>query len=757
MKRVFCITLLASIYISLCATNKIVLTPSVPVPYPRAGMYGGFVNGDQYYWGGASFGRRYVTAEPAYHAEPMAYGASVRVPEGTLFIGGTDFVAVSQGVELKHGRLYKDRDTKWDFDRTGRESRTPLPVPLCRLAATFAGGYIYVAGGQTINGSNQQVFRLAWPRGTKWEVLASMPGPSRIHPVVAVQTDGRDSCLYVFGGYSPADSLQVGALHQDGYALNLRTLEWRHLEWDLPFDRRPTAGACAASIGHSFIMLVGGVDAQRFEMEMNRPYFEFQVRYGENAVANELTERSWNEYLKQPAEWHHYQQNVLVYNTVTNTWASLAGNPLLARNCAVMVPYGSYFFYAGGNIRPRTGSTDVTCIEVLSDTSFGWLGWTLLVVYLCCLLAVGYLCLKRGSQPEDCFRGARNLPSWAMGLSLCVTFLPAIVVFLLPALSYRSDWSVFPLCLLALLAVLPVVSRILPRIWQKDSPCVFTFVERNGGVGLRRLTSLLFAVFALLRNVAFLVFPSIIVAAATGINSTWLMLMVAVVATVLAVSGGIRALVHSDLIQGFLLFAGLLFVVGFVLGNCGFDDFARVTAHADKWNTLGGVLPLDSIVLWVLFASCAVYALLSYTFDQSMAQRLLCASTLGEAKRSARWSLIWCVALVVLLLGAGTSLYVYFSMRPSEMDFTLQRFSAVFPYFLHSQLPLPVSYLVLLPFLTVALGAVGSGLNAIGTCFTDMSEGRKSVGKARIFMVFASILMIFVAILVKSSLKDLFI
>ena len=120
---------------------------------------------------------------------PLAYGASVPLPEGVLVIGGEDGSTATNAVFLLR---YNPKNNTVE-----QESYPSLPEPLAYCAAVVEDGFVYVVGGKNMGHSVNSFYRLSLKNKTIWERLPDFPGESRaLHTVVVQETKG-DRRLFV--------------------------------------------------------------------------------------------------------------------------------------------------------------------------------------------------------------------------------------------------------------------------------------------------------------------------------------------------------------------------------------------------------------------------------------------------------------------------------------------------------------------------------------------------------------------------------
>ena len=110
---------------------------------------------------------------------PLAYGASVSLPDGILCIGGNNAERTSKDVfMLDYDPVTSNIDIV-DYP--------DLPQPLSNMAAVLDGDYVYVIGGINEGKSTNSFYRLNLKTKTAWERLPNFPGPPRALHTAVVQ------------------------------------------------------------------------------------------------------------------------------------------------------------------------------------------------------------------------------------------------------------------------------------------------------------------------------------------------------------------------------------------------------------------------------------------------------------------------------------------------------------------------------------------------------------------------------------------
>ena len=181
-KRTILFNILFILSFGICwGQNRIAVTKAGDMERAVSGHFAGIQDGKLVTWGGCNFPDIPCADGGQKVFYPKAYGASVTVPEGTVYIGGL-------------GENGSD-------DTVSPAPLPNLPKPLDNFAACYGTDRIFVAGGQSNGVPNRDVYALDWPDGKEWVKLCELPEEGRLQPCMAVQNAPEGKALYIFGGY----------------------------------------------------------------------------------------------------------------------------------------------------------------------------------------------------------------------------------------------------------------------------------------------------------------------------------------------------------------------------------------------------------------------------------------------------------------------------------------------------------------------------------------------------------------------------
>ena len=147
MKRTLLLPLLLCSLLCM-GQNRVSVTPATPMDNAVSGHYAAWQMDGLSTYGGCNFPD--VPCADGGHKVyyPKAYGASVQVPGGAVYLGGMDATA-----SLSDCTFLSATDGS-------STSIAPLPKPLDNFAATYHNGMLWVAGGQTNGVPNRDVYSL---------------------------------------------------------------------------------------------------------------------------------------------------------------------------------------------------------------------------------------------------------------------------------------------------------------------------------------------------------------------------------------------------------------------------------------------------------------------------------------------------------------------------------------------------------------------------------------------------------------------
>ena len=707
-------------------------------------------------------------------ASPVGYCVCVSTPGGVVAIGGER----QEHVRDEATRTYESTKTilaapvvlRWDAARGevvvsnrvvySGESESdvrPLPaLPEVRTNATgaFVDGHIYVLGGEDAGGASDSVWRLDLSSRSvtetapwRWERLPSWPGPGRTHALAVAQSDGRETCVFLFSGRS-RDAAGFH-LYTDAYKLRPGSKRWRRLD-DIRVDgdvlpRCVMAGAAIAT-GSGHILVIGGAAGDvlmRREGEIPTE-MAAALKAGDSARVARLRAESDRLYD------HHvgFGRDVLSYNAVTDAWAKIGVFPEDERQPSGpgvdpedRVPTGSHVtttavrwqggvVVASGEIAPGVRTPRVWTGRIdRGEVSFGAVNWLVLALYLMALVWMGFHFAHRESTTEDFFTARGRVPWWAAGLSIFGTMLSAITYLSIPARAYGTDWSWF-LVNMGIVATAPiVVYAFLPFFRRLKVTSAYEYLEARFHVSVRLFGSASFICFQIGRMGIVVLLPALALSAVTGIDVMFCIVVMGVLSTLYTVLGGIEAVIWTDVLQVVVLVGGALAAVLIMVWHVdgGLTGIVDSAWNAHKLDMISNFHRHD--LSWakdgilVILLGAVFNSVLPYISDQSVIQRYMSVADERQARRA-----IWANALLVipasiLFFFVGSALWVFYRTRP-ELLVPIEKPDQLFPWFIAQEMPVGLAGLVIAGVFAATMSSLDSSMHSISTALTTDFYGR---------------------------------
>lgn len=359
-------------------------------------------------------------------------------------------------------------------------------------------------------------------------------------------------------------------------------------------------------------------------------------------------------------------------------------------------------------------------------TPFTPLDWGIFFGYFLLLLGSSFwLGRRRVATSRDFFLAGNRIPMLAAAVSILATTQSAATFLGGPEKSYKQDLTFIGFYFSALLAALFIARVLVPRFYAIRAVTVYALLEVRYGAAAKRQAGVMFLVGRLLASGARLYIGALAVAMILFGNIDPASVILSVIllsagALGYAFFGGVRSVIYSDVLQAFIyvgaavavliyLFsilngdAATLFEVLHDEGKLTFVDFDPFGGTFNFWSLLGG---------WVLLNIAA------YGLDQDMTQRVLSCKDAREAERALYASILLTIPVVLLFLGIGLLLYLYYH-HPELSGFHAVtqdgRSVVIFMRFILDEMPEGLRALVTVGAIAAALSSTTSVLSAMAS------------------------------------------
>ena len=159
---------------------------------------------------------------------------------------------------------------------------------------------------------------------------------------------------------------------------------------------------------------------------------------------------------------------------------------------------------------------------------------------------------------KEFFKGDGTIPWWVTSVSIFATLLSPISFLSLAGNSYAGSWILWFAQLGMFIAIPLTIRYFLPLYSRLEIDTAYQYLEmRYESKGLRILGALMFIIYQIGRMSIIMYLPSEVLSSLTGINVNILIVVMGIIAIIYSYTGGLKAVLWTDFIQGMVLIIGV--------------------------------------------------------------------------------------------------------------------------------------------------------------------------------------------------------
>jgi SSS family solute:Na+ symporter len=338
----------------------------------------------------------------------------------------------------------------------------------------------------------------------------------------------------------------------------------------------------------------------------------------------------------------------------------------------------------------------------------------IIALYLAGITLFGLRFRKRQRTMRDYFLADRDIPWWAISLSIVAAETSTLTIISIPGLAYDTNLT-FLQVVMGYVAGRVVISFVLlPHYFRGDLYTAYELIERRFGRGLRSLTGGLFLVTRAAAEGVRVYAVSIVVSIALGTGEIASIAIITLLTLIYTFEGGLAAVIWTDVVQTAIYVGGTLVGVSTILHLVpgGWSAIHSAAASAGKLQVFDfSSNPWIPYTFWSGVIGGAFLTTASHGTDQLIVQRLLAAR--GE-KQSVTALLSSGVAILfqfALFLIVGIMLWAYYRVPSANFG----RPDRIYPTFIVTRMPHGISGLLIAAILAAAMSNLSAALNALSS------------------------------------------
>ena len=349
----------------------------------------------------------------------------------------------------------------------------------------------------------------------------------------------------------------------------------------------------------------------------------------------------------------------------------------------------------------------------------------ILALYLVGITLFGLRFRKRDRSLKDYFLADRNIPWWAISLSIVAAETSTLTIISVPGLAFDTNFAFLQLVFGYLLGRVIISFILLPHYFRGDLFTAYQLMDRRFGPRLRSLTAGLFLITRAAAEGVRVFAVAIVVGIALSSMLSRLGAFgsdVASIAIVTALTliytfeGGMAAVIWTDVVQMAIYVAGTIVGVFTLIHRVpgGWDTIHAVAAAHDKFRVFDFSLDFwKTYTFWSGLIGGAFLTTASHGTDQLIVQRLLAAKNEAQSKLALLSSGVFVLFQFTLFLLIGAMLYVFYRYLWNPL--AVSRSDRIFPTFIVTQMPHGISGLLIAAILAAAMSNLSAALNSLSS------------------------------------------
>lgn len=351
----------------------------------------------------------------------------------------------------------------------------------------------------------------------------------------------------------------------------------------------------------------------------------------------------------------------------------------------------------------------------MNQASFGTLNSLVLLAYLLGVTVLALRLAGRQRDTESYFLAGRSMPWLAVALSTVASMLSGLTYLGAPAAAYEDNASLMLAGPAALVATPLLILLYFPIYRRLRVTTIYEYVNARFGNRARYAASAL-AVLQIQGWMGIALYaPALALSTVTGIDLTRAILVMGLVATAYTCTGGLAAVIWTDVIQFVILTAGAVLVAFSLVDGLpgGLDQFFEIVLTADKLGLTD--LRFDfAEATGLTVVLCYFIIGFGYGNNQVVMQRLLAARSRREMARALILDRVLEILIAALLYMIGLGIFAYFQVFPENLAPGIAG-DRILPYYIIHALPAGVSGLLIAAVFAAAMSTVDSGIHSSAT------------------------------------------
>ncbi|HEY3972869.1 MAG TPA: sodium:solute symporter [Candidatus Sulfotelmatobacter sp.] len=338
----------------------------------------------------------------------------------------------------------------------------------------------------------------------------------------------------------------------------------------------------------------------------------------------------------------------------------------------------------------------------------------IITLYLAGITLFGLRFRRKQRSLRDYFLAGRDIPWWAIALSIVAAETSTLTIISIPGLAYDTNLTFLQVVMGYVVGRVIISVVLLPHYFRGDLYTAYELIERRFGRSLRSLTAGLFLLTRAAAEGVRVYAVSIVVAIALGTGEVASIAIITALTVIYTFEGGLAAVIWTDVVQTAIYvggtLVGLFTILHLVPG--GWSAIHSAASAAGKLRIFDfSTSPWIDYTFWSGVIGGAFLTTASHGTDQLIVQRLLAARGQKQSVIALLSSGIAVLFQFALFLLVGIMLWAYYRV-PSGTFGTSDR---IYPTFIVTRMPHGISGLLVAAILAAAMSNLSAALNSLSS------------------------------------------
>src|ERR1700678_149367 len=378
----------------------------------------------------------------------------------------------------------------------------------------------------------------------------------------------------------------------------------------------------------------------------------------------------------------------------------------------------------------------------------------IIALYLVGITLFGLRFRKRQRSLRDYFLAGRDIPWWAIALSIVAAETSTLTIISIPGLAYDTNFTFLQVVMGYLVGRVVISFVLLPQYFRGDLYTAYELIERRFGHGLRSLTAGLFLLTRAAAEGVRVYAVSIVVSIALGTGQVASIAIITALTVVYTFEGGLAAVIWTDVVQTVIYVGGTLVGLWTILHLVpgGWSAIHAAAASAHKLQVFDFTPSMwIPYTFWAGVIGGTAFTTASHGTDQLFVQRLLAARGQKQSALALISSGVAILFQFALFLIVGVMLWAYYRVPSAAFG----KPDRIYPTCIVKQMPHGISGLLIAAILAAAMSNLSAALNSLSSSATldfymrlrPQANEQKRMQLSRLATIFFAIVLFALAVL----------